>query len=87
MGCLCQDEQIVELDKSRRVLLKGVSETFHFVRLIGGQPADADLGPVLVKALRDVGNHIPPDEELEYGRMLAEMFTVYCAVEPLGCCS
>ncbi len=86
MGCLCRDEQIVEMN-GRRVRLNGVSETFHFVRLIRSKKGDGeDLGQVLIKALRQVGNHIPPEEEVEYGRILAEMFAVYCAVEPVvGC--
>ncbi len=85
MGCQCRDEQIVVVN-GRTVGLKGVSETFRFVRLVHRRDADAELGPVLVKALRDVGNRIPPDEEVEYGRILAEMFAVYCAVEPVvGC--
>ena len=85
MSCLCRDEQIVDVN-DRRVLLKRVKETFHFVRLIRGQNHEVDLGPVLVKALRDAGNHIPSDEEEEYGRILTEMFAVYCAVEPVvGC--
>ncbi len=86
MGCHCRDEQIVDVN-GRRVLLKRVSETFHFVRLDTQQEPRRRPRLVLVKALRDVGNHIPPDEEVEYGRILAEMFAVYCAVEPLGGCS
>jgi hypothetical protein len=85
MSCLCRDEQIVEVN-GRRVLLKGVRETFNFVRLIQSKNHNADLGPVLVRALRDVGNHIPPDEEDEYSRTFLEMFAVYYAVEPVvGC--
>ena len=80
MRCLCRDEQIVNVS-GRSVLLKGVNETFHFARLTRGQNHD-HLGPILVKALRDVGNHIPPDAEEAYGRILAEVFGVYCAVEP-----
>ena len=85
MSCLCRDEQIVDVN-GRRVLLKGVNETFHFVRLIRGKNHDANLGSVLVKALPDLGNCIPPAEEEEYSRILVEMFAVYCAVEPvIGC--
>ena len=67
MGCQCRDEQIVNVN-GRKVGSKSVSETCHFVRLIRGREPDADLGPVLVKALREVGNHIPFDEEVEHGR-------------------
>lgn len=85
MGCLCRDEQIVDV-RGRKVRLVRVNETFHFVRLTRSRNAPADAGAVLVKALRDVGNHIPADEEVEYGRILAEMFALYCAVEPeVGC--
>jgi hypothetical protein len=85
MSCLCRDEQIVEIN-GQTVLLKGANETFHFVRLIRSKNHDADLGPVLINALRDVGNHIPPDEEEEYSRILAEMFAVYCSVGPVVSC-
>ena len=85
MSCLCRDEQIVKV-KGRTVLLERVNETFHFVRLIRGRIQDADLGSVLVGALRDAGNHIPPDEEDEYSRILAEMFAVFCSVEPIAGC-
>lgn len=85
MSCHCRDEQIVNVN-GRKVLLTSVSETFHFVRLIRGKNHDADLGSVLVKALREVGNHIPFDEEVEYGWILAEMFAVNCVVQPVvGC--
>lgn len=85
MSCRCRDEQILEVN-GRPVLLRGVNETFRFVRLTQHKNHEANLGAVLVKALREVGNDIPRDQEEEYGGILAEMFGVYCAVEPLvGC--
>lgn len=85
MNCLCRDEQTLDVN-GRRVVLKGVSETFQFVRLIRGKSRNDDLGPVLIKALRDIGNHIPYHEEEDYSRILVEMFAVYCAVEPAAGC-
>lgn len=85
MSCRCRDEQSVDVN-GRRVLLKGVSETFRFVRLMCRKNPDGDLGRILVRALREVGNQIPPGEEEEYGRILAEMFAVYCVVEPVFAC-
>ena len=86
MNCLCRDQQISVDVNGRRVRLKGVNETFHFIRLIRSRNHDADLGLALVKALRDLGNDIPPEEEEEFSRILAEMFGVYCAVEPATGC-
>jgi hypothetical protein len=64
-----------------QVRLKGVAESFRYVHsMLGRQPESPGIGNDLVKALREVGNHIPAAAEPEYARVLSEMFTLYCSV-------
>lgn len=74
------DEQLVKID-GMQVRLKGVAETFRSVHsMLGRRPESPGIGNVLVKALREVGNHIPTAVEPAYAQVLSDMFTLYRSV-------
>jgi hypothetical protein len=89
MGCCGPSRDQILPVGGQQVRLKSVTETFQYLRFtLGVFPTTPGVGETLVKALRQVGNDIPPAQEQEYITELSAMFELFCAtkVRGGGCC-